>query len=254
MENQSLGMMDGAYFVSRKEILDWINATLDLNVTKIEQLGTGAVYSQLVDAYIPGAVTMSKINWKAKSNYEFINNLKVLQGAFVKLNVNKVIEVERLAKAKYQDNLEFIQWLKKTLSDGKEVQEGYDPWKRRNGEDLLYLNKNPRKTKKKSIIKKSGKSPIRSAKKPAEKRVSNLTSKVKSLTIRSEAEKGLEFTKKVLESDMEPAEIVRVLRDKFGIKKSIKVIQPIEPQFTNPEPEPEPIGNENGTEEQENND
>ena len=230
MENQSVGIMNGAFFVSKKEILDWINKTLDLTLFKIEQLGTGAVYCQLVDAYIPGIIPMSKINWKAINNYEFINNLKVLQSAFLKLKVNKVIEVERLAKAKYQDNLEFIQWLKQSLSDGKEAQPDYDPLKRRNGEDLIYLNKNPRRPKKKSIIKKSGKSPIRSIKKQADKRVSNLTSKVKSLTIKSEAEKGVEFTKKVLMSDKSAIEIVSILREKFDIKKSVKELKPIIPQ------------------------
>jgi len=32
----NIGMMDGAFFVGRKEIVDWINDTLDLNLTKVE--------------------------------------------------------------------------------------------------------------------------------------------------------------------------------------------------------------------------
>ena len=29
---------DGMYFVSKKDLLQWINTTLDLNITKIEQV------------------------------------------------------------------------------------------------------------------------------------------------------------------------------------------------------------------------
>ena len=53
------------------------------------------------------------MNWKAKNDYEFIANLKILQAAFDKIGIKRYVEVEKLARAKYQDNLEFIQWLKR---------------------------------------------------------------------------------------------------------------------------------------------
>ncbi len=46
----------------------------------------------------------------AKFDYEFIKNLKVLQETFLKLGIDKVVDINRLSKAKYQDNLEFTQW------------------------------------------------------------------------------------------------------------------------------------------------
>lgn len=67
----------------------------------------------MVDVIHPGKVALSKINWKAKNDYEFINNLKILQNSFDKVGIKKHVEVEKLAKAKYQDNLEFAQWLKR---------------------------------------------------------------------------------------------------------------------------------------------
>lgn len=76
-------------------------------------MGSGAVYCQIIDVIHPGKIAISKVNWKAKNDYEFISNLKILQSAFEKIGIKRYVEVEKLAKAKYQDNLEFAQWLKR---------------------------------------------------------------------------------------------------------------------------------------------
>jgi RP/EB family microtubule-associated protein len=91
--------------MSRGELLSWVNDLLKTNLSKIEQLGTGAIYCQLTDVLYPGKIPMSKVNWKAKFDYEFVANFKVLQQTFTKLGVMKHIEVEKLVKCKYQDNL-----------------------------------------------------------------------------------------------------------------------------------------------------
>ena len=38
-------------------------------VSKIEELGSGAVYCQILDAVHPGKISLSKVNWKAKIDY-----------------------------------------------------------------------------------------------------------------------------------------------------------------------------------------
>jgi RP/EB family microtubule-associated protein len=143
----NIGLMEGAFFVGRKEIVDWINATLDINITKVEDTGiqvdyiinyinnyalycilysyhytaSGAIACQLLDMIYPGQVPMSKINWAAKQSFEFVGNYKVLQTCFTKLLIDKFIDVDRLISGKYMDNLEFMQWFKRffelTLSE-----------------------------------------------------------------------------------------------------------------------------------------
>ena len=135
----SIGMMEGAFFVSRSELLEWANELLQLNLTKVEQAATGSVYCQIIDAIYPGSFkSFAKVNWGAKHEYEFVNNYKVLQQAFAKNGISRHIEVEKLVKAKYQDNLEFLQWMKRYF-DLNYNGEPYDALERRKGQNLYYI-------------------------------------------------------------------------------------------------------------------
>lgn len=186
-------MMDQAFFVGRKEILDWLNDLLKLNLTKIEQTASGAhmcrepgsrcrlltkpppaqaplranLWTLCIQVGAPvvriacaspharlraGQVPMQKVKWDAKHDYEYVHNYKILQGVFNRLKIDKVrgchccrcgcthgscggaqhIEVEKLVRAKYQDNLEFMQWMKRYFDLTASVPEVYDPVSRRN--------------------------------------------------------------------------------------------------------------------------
>lgn len=74
----------------------------------------GRACSQIMDGLYGGGnkVPMSKVKWNCKLDYEYIQNYKLLQSVFNKQGIKKHIEVEKLIKGKYQDNLEFLQWLK----------------------------------------------------------------------------------------------------------------------------------------------
>ncbi|XP_043460269.1 microtubule-associated protein RP/EB family member 3 isoform X1 [Prionailurus bengalensis] len=76
--------------LSRHDMLAWVNDSLHLNYTKIEQLCSGAAYCQFMDMLFPGCVHLRKVKFQAKLEHEYIHNFKVLQAAFKKMGVDKV--------------------------------------------------------------------------------------------------------------------------------------------------------------------
>ncbi|SCO67049.1 EB1 homolog, putative [Plasmodium vivax] len=134
-EASSLGMMDSAFFVSRKELIEWVNRTLKLNVTKIEQCSNGAIYTQLLDILFPNKSVLHKVKWNAKLEYECIINYKLIQNVFNKLGIKKHMDIDKLIRGKYQDNLEFLQWFKaffeRIIDYNNENVINYDPLERR---------------------------------------------------------------------------------------------------------------------------
>lgn len=121
------GMMDAAYFIGRKELLDFFNDLLELNLQKIEETASGAVACQITELIFPQSIPMSKVNWEARSDYEFVQNYKLLQNAFTKHHIQRYVDVNKLIRAKYQDNLEFCQWLKAFYDQSGTFREEYDP-------------------------------------------------------------------------------------------------------------------------------
>lgn len=118
--------------LSRHEMLTWINSSLALNYTKIEQLCSGAVYCQFMDMLFENVVPMKRVKFGAKLEHEFIQNFKILQSAFKKCGVDKIIPVEKLIKGRFQDNFEFVQWFKKFFDANYSGSE-YDPVAARQG-------------------------------------------------------------------------------------------------------------------------
>ncbi|MCJ8743132.1 hypothetical protein PDJAM_G00090260 [Pangasius djambal] len=132
--------------LSRHDMLAWVNDSLQLSYTKIEQLCSGAAYCQFMDMLFPGCILLKKVKFQAKLEHEYIHNFKVLQAAFKRMNVDKIIPVEKLVKGRFQDNFEFVQWFKKFFDanyDGKE----YDPQAARQGQDVTPTpNPGPQRT------------------------------------------------------------------------------------------------------------
>ncbi len=110
--SESIGMMAGSYFISRGDLLKWINEVTGLGLSKIEQTANGVAACHVFDALFPGNFRMEKVKFDARRDYEFMENYKVLQGGFNRSGISKHIPVDKLIPGKYQDNLEFMQWVK----------------------------------------------------------------------------------------------------------------------------------------------
>merc|ERR1719312_74807 len=61
----------------------------------------------------PGSIPLKKVKFKTQLEHEYIQNFKVLQASFKKMQVDKIVPVDKLIKGRFQDNFEFIQWFKK---------------------------------------------------------------------------------------------------------------------------------------------
>ena len=94
------------------EMLAWVNGCLQSQMAKVEELGSGAAYCQLMDMLFPGekgedrggkclglitfnvqfagVIQLKRVKFNSKQEHENINNFKLLQAAFKKMNVDQV--------------------------------------------------------------------------------------------------------------------------------------------------------------------
>ncbi|PVU94200.1 hypothetical protein BB561_002757 [Smittium simulii] len=155
---------------SRQELLAWVNELLQTNYIKIEQLGTGtlslfyllssvqtsklgvylshpliltilsvfilgAAYCQIMDS-IYNDVPLRRVKFSANQEYEYISNFKILQNAFTAHSVSRPVNAAKLSKLKFQDNFEFLQWLR-VFWEQEYSGEHYDAIARRKAQPIV---------------------------------------------------------------------------------------------------------------------
>jgi len=121
--------------VGWKALLEWVNDLLQLQLTQVEQCASGAVYCQILETCYPGSIEMSKVNWMAKAEHEYIPNYKILQTAFDTNGISRHFPVGELIRGKFRDNFEMLQWMK-SLWDRIGTRTGDEPTKSRDGKQL----------------------------------------------------------------------------------------------------------------------
>ena len=128
-----------AYFNSTPKILSWASNLLDLEITNIDQMVTGAIFCQLLDACHPDSVQMNNINWRANCEKEYHANFKIFQQGLNKNNIDKTIDINRLVKGKRSELNELLQWIyNHYINDKEKYNEVYNAKMKRNGQNLVF--------------------------------------------------------------------------------------------------------------------
>lgn len=238
---ERFGMMSQAYFKGKRELLGWISGFLEMDIAKVEVLASGAHYCQMLDALYPGSVKMSRVNFDAYLEETYLKNWKLVQSAFGKHGIQKMIPVQRLVKARFQDNLEFLQWFHQFFAQSYRAAQEYNPVERRKrckgaNQRLCRKNKRRRDSEERSFTGKNRNTDNRSGVVTAKKcfngerkklsRFSNTTSKIcSSRMLKSEMQKLTEekvTLKKELDRISSTAKAIESERD-FYFQVLLKV-------------------------------
>ena len=88
--------------LTKTDIINWINCSLpSTTISKIEQLGSGHTFCQLVNLYYPNTIMASRINVKASNIADFLCNFKLLQIGLVKIGIERNFNIEKLSKGHF---------------------------------------------------------------------------------------------------------------------------------------------------------
>ncbi|KAF1765551.1 hypothetical protein GCK72_005503 [Caenorhabditis remanei] len=120
--------------LSRKDAVAWSH------FTKVEEMANGAAYCQLTHLLFSNSINLRKVKFNPRSEPDILTNWKVLTTSWKDLGIDKPVDVEKMKKGKFQDNMEFLQWFYKFFKANLNVEpEDYDAVGSRFGEDLPAL-------------------------------------------------------------------------------------------------------------------
>ncbi|PIC34917.1 hypothetical protein B9Z55_014430 [Caenorhabditis nigoni] len=126
--------------LSRKDAVAWVNNLLKSHFTKVEEMASGAAYCQLTHLLFENSINLRKVKLNPKSEPDILTNWKVLTTSWKNLGIDKPVDVEKMKRAKFQDNMEFLQWFYKFFNANLVGDaEDYDAVGARFNEDLPAL-------------------------------------------------------------------------------------------------------------------
>ncbi|CAN9515439.1 unnamed protein product [Ophioblennius macclurei] len=94
------------------ELVTWINNLLKTNFKDVQETSSGACYCQIMDCIHPGSVDLTQVKLDAQSEEDRKHNFNLLQEAFNKSGITKILPVEDLLKRDVQSSSEVLDWFK----------------------------------------------------------------------------------------------------------------------------------------------
>lgn len=126
---------------SRQSLLAWFNDRLQTDIQKIDDLCSGAAYCCAMDILFPNSIQMRKVKFAVDKEEECVKNFEILQHAFNKHGVKKIIPIESLAKGKFKDNYDFAVWFRVFYdANFQKMPDGYDVELKRYNQDIVVTN------------------------------------------------------------------------------------------------------------------
>lgn len=126
---------------SRTSLLAWINGCLLTDIQKIDELCSGAAYCCAMDILFPNSIPMRKVKFTVDKEEECIKNFEILQHAFNRHGVDKIIPIDSLAKGKFKDNYDFAVWFRVFYdANFQKMPDGYDVELKRYNQDIVVSN------------------------------------------------------------------------------------------------------------------
>lgn len=96
---------------SVRNLLVFLNNTLDCELRGMEDLKTGAVYCQIMHRLFPTTIPINKVKFYTHNKSEFDVNYRLLHNCFEKLKVSQPLPVEELIVGHNQ--IDFCRWIHK---------------------------------------------------------------------------------------------------------------------------------------------
>ena len=104
--------------LSRAKYLEFINTTFKkYKYRALEELKNGEAYAVLFNHLFPNTIPEKAIqSGRIQDRAKMLVNWKLIQAAFKFLEVDKLIEVEKIVDGNLRENFDFLQWYKKFYS------------------------------------------------------------------------------------------------------------------------------------------